>query len=80
MGNFILMGYSCTLLSNLVRIDYEKTIESYDDVDKSGLKFLLVIADGMEEWISAHPKLRRMEGKFLRHTYEEYGAAWYEER
>ena len=80
MGNFILMGYSCTLLSNLVRIDYEKTIESYDDVNKSGLKFLLVIADGMEEWISAHPKLRRMEGRFLRHTYEEYGAAWYEER
>ena len=81
MGNFILKGYSSTLLSNLVRIDYEKTIESYDDADKSGLKFLVPIFEGfLEEFISGNPYLSRMVGKFLRYPFEDFGSPWYEER
>ena len=82
MGNFILMGYSSTLLSNLVRIEYENTIESYDDVEKSGLKFLIPMFDGFEGFIETHPYLSKMSGgdNFIFHSYEEVGGPWYDER
>ena len=41
MGNFLTMGYKSTLLSTLVKIRYEKSIETLVDLDTSGLPLLI---------------------------------------
>ena len=79
MGDFILLGYKGTLLSNLVQTRYENSIESYDDVEKAGLKFLVPKFRGSEEWIEAHPHLSRMEmaGNLIRYPLEQAGSEWW---
>ena len=37
LGNILTLGYKATLLSSLIPIRYEHTIDSMDDLDKSGL-------------------------------------------
>ena len=37
LGNILTLGYKTTLLSSLIPIRYEDTIDSMDDLDKSGL-------------------------------------------
>ena len=81
MGNFILLGYKGTLLSNLIRVRYEPPIESYDDVLKSGLKFLLGEFPGSEEWIDAHPYVSQMANNLIRFSVwdSDRSLDWYTE-
>ena len=48
LGNFLLMGYSGTLLTSLVKIRYEDAIDTLYDLEKSGLPFLLPGGIGLE--------------------------------
>ena len=80
MGNFILVGYKGTLLSNLVKIEYESTINSYDDLDKSGLKYLFYDCGYCADFINAHTQLNVMINKILWHAPRDLGSDWYEER
>ena len=41
MGTFLTLGYKSTLLSSLIKIRYEPTIDGLHDLDKSGLPLLL---------------------------------------
>ena len=79
MGNFILLGYKGTLLSNLIRIQYERPIESYDDAVKSGLKFLLHEFSGSEEWIDAHPYISQMANNLIRFPIWQAVSEWFTE-
>ena len=40
-GNVLSLGYKSTLLSTLIAIRYEKTIETVQDLDNSGLPYLV---------------------------------------
>ena len=81
MGDFILLGYKGTLLSNLVKIQYENSIESYDDVEKAGLKFLVHEFLGSEEWIEAHPYLSRMRmsDNLIQYPLRQAGSEWWKQ-
>ena len=80
MGHFILLGYKGTLLSNLVQIRYEDSIESYDDAEESGLKWLLPEFEGAAELFAAHPFWSRMTHKIIMHPVSEAGSEWIEQR
>ena len=82
MGDFILLGYKGTLLSNLLQIRYENTIESFDDVVKSGLKILLHEFDGSEEMIEAHPYISQMRiaDNIIRYPLWQAGWGWWLQR
>ena len=41
LGSILTMGYKCTLLSNLIPIQYEETIDTLQDLDQSGLSLLI---------------------------------------
>ena len=41
LGNILTMGYKCTLLSTLIPIRYENTIDTLSDLDKSGLSLFI---------------------------------------
>ena len=41
LGNIFTMGYKCTLLSNLIPIRYESTIDTLLDLEQSGLPLLI---------------------------------------
>ena len=49
-GSILLMGYKCVLLSNLVPIRYEQTIDNLYDLDKSELRFVVanILLDAIE--------------------------------
>ena len=40
-GNVLTMGYKSTLLSTLIPIRYEQLIDTIDDLDQSGLPFMI---------------------------------------
>ena len=50
-GSVLLMGYKCVLLSNLVPIRYEQTIDNLYDLDKSELR--LVVSDSLHDAIES---------------------------
>ena len=40
LGNILTLGYKTTLLSSLIPIRYDDTIDTMDDLDKSGLPLI----------------------------------------
>ena len=62
LGNVLFMAYKSTLLSTLIPIRYEKTLETLDDLDKSGLG-LLIAGGTVAQWLAAsdpRPSMRRI--------------------
>ena len=49
-------GYKSTLLSTLITIRYEKPINTLDDLDRSGLPFLLVRWSASQITIANDPR------------------------
>ena len=56
MGNILTLGYKTTLLSSLVTIRYEDTIDNIYDIDKSGLPLLLVESGYEVNFIREDPR------------------------
>ena len=65
MGNILTLGYKTTLLSSLIPIRYEDTIDNIYDVDKSGLPLLMVESTSMVDFIRKDPR-KVMEHLFKR--------------
>ena len=80
MGNFILMGYKGTLLSNLVKIRYEDTLETRADLIRSGKKILQFEFPGSDAWAAMDPFFSQMAGKIIWYPPSEEGSEWFEER
>ena len=52
LGNVLSMAYKSTLLSTLIPIRYEKTLDTIEDLDKSGLG-LLIAGGTVLQWLAA---------------------------
>ena len=62
LGNVLSMAYKSTLLSTLIPIRYEKTLDTIGDLDKSGLG-LLIAGGTVLQWLAAsdpRPPMRRI--------------------
>ena len=65
LGNVLSMAYKSTLLSTLIPIRYEKTLDTIDDLDKSGLGLLIPGGTALE-WLAAsdpRPAMRRINAR-----------------
>ena len=65
LGNVLSMAYKSTLLSTLIPIRYEKTLDTIDDLDKSGLG-LMIPGGNVMEWLLAtdpRPAMRRINAR-----------------
>ena len=56
MGNILTLGYKTTLLSFLIPIRYEDTIDNIYDLDKSGLPLLLPKGTFLIDYIEKDPR------------------------
>ena len=56
MGNILTLGYKTTLLSSLVPIRYEDTIDNIYDVDKSGLPVLILESTTVVDFLRENPR------------------------
>ena len=56
LGNILTLGYKTTLLSSLIPIRYEDTIESFDDVDKSGLPLIIPRGGSIHDHLANDPR------------------------
>ena len=66
------MAYKTTLLSSLIPIRYEDTINSINDLDNSGLPLLLPKGGANEDIFSSdqRPIMRRIFNKVIFYNYE----------
>ena len=65
MGNILTLGYKTTLLSSLIPIRYEDTINTIYDIDKSGLPLLMIESTTVVDFIRTDPR-KVMEHLFKR--------------
>ena len=56
MGNILTLGYKTTLLSSLIPIRYEDTINTIYDIDKSGLPLLMLESTTDVDFIREDPR------------------------
>ena len=56
LGNFLTLGYKTLLLSSLVPIRYEDTIDNIFEVDKSGLPVILLESSSLVDYIAKDPR------------------------
>ena len=56
LGHFLVMGYKTTLLSTLIQIQYESTIDTLDDMAKSGLPLLIPSHTALHKLIACDPR------------------------
>ena len=58
LGNILTLGYKTTLLSSLIPIRYEDTIDSMTDLDKSGLPLIMAKGSTVYNFIASdHRKM-----------------------
>ena len=64
LGGLLSWAYLSTLLATLVVIKYEKTVDTIDDMDKSGLPFLIPEATAPHRLVATDPRpaMRRIWG------------------
>ena len=55
LGNVLTLGYKTTLLSSLIPINYEDSIDNFLDLDKSGLPLLMPKGINVVEYIRTAP-------------------------
>ena len=65
-GNVLTMGYKSTLLSTLIPIRYEKQIDTIQDMDESGLPFLIP-GGTVLQWLGATDPRPAMQSIMKRH-------------
>ena len=56
LGNVLTLAYKATLLSSLIPIRYDDTIDSIADLDKSGLPMILVKGTFLTKYLSEDPR------------------------
>ena len=56
LGNILTIGYKAPLLSCLIRIQYEDTIDNISDLDTSGLSLLLAKSTTMVDYVKKDPR------------------------
>ena len=56
LGSILTMAYKSTLLSSLIPIRYEATIDTLDDMDKSGLPLLIIQQTTFHKLIASDPR------------------------
>ena len=56
LGNILTLGYKTTLLSSLIPIRYEDTIESLEDLDKSELPLILPQGTSLYDHLASDPR------------------------
>ena len=56
LGNVLTLAYKANLLSSLIPIRYEDTIDSMRDLDKSGLPMILVKGTFLTKYFSEDPR------------------------
>ena len=56
LGNLLTLGYKTTLLSSLIPIRYEDTINNMNDLDTSGLPLILPKASSLIDHIRRDPR------------------------
>ena len=72
LGNILTMAYKSTLLSSLIPIRYENTINSINDLDNSGLPLLIPKGGANEDIFSSdqRPIMRRIFNRIIFYTYK----------
>ena len=55
-GHFLSLAYKSTLLSTLVTIRYEKTLDTIEDLDKSGLGLLIGVGTVLDWLVASDPR------------------------
>ena len=66
LGNVLSMAYKSTLLSTLIPIRYEKQIDTIQDLDQSGLPFLIPSGTVLQ-WLAGTDPRPPMQNIFKRH-------------
>ena len=56
LGHFLVMGYKTTLLSSLIQIRYGSTIDTLEDMAKSGLPLLIPSHTTLHKLIASDPR------------------------
>ena len=56
LGHFLVMGYKSLLLSTLIPIRYESTIDTLDEMVKSGLPFVIPSRTTFHKLIASDPR------------------------
>ena len=72
LGSFLTLGYKSTLLSSLIKIRYEVTIDSLHDLDKSGLPLLLPEGSDDIDIIRRDPRevMARLYNRIIEFPYQ----------
>ena len=67
VGNILTIAYKATLLSSLIPIRYETTIDNMIDLDNSGLPLVLAKGSTLDKHISSdqRPIMRRISDKTI---------------
>ena len=75
LGNLLTLGYKTTLLSSLIPINYEDSIDNFFDLDRSGLPLLMIKGTNVVEYIRRAPG-EMMSRIFKRRILSTYGGGY----
>ena len=56
LGNILTLGYKKSLLSSLIQIRYEDTIDSIHELDKSKIPLLLAKSTSLQDYVERDPR------------------------
>ena len=56
MGNILTLGYKKSLLSSLIQIRYEDTIDSIHELDRSEIPLLLAKSTSLQDYVERDPR------------------------
>ena len=71
LGNILTMGYKSTLLSTLIPVRYERTINTLYDLDQSGLPLAIPKATAIHHAIANDPRpiMQRIYNNSILYVY-----------
>ena len=71
LGNVLTMGYKCTLLSTLIPIRYESTIDTLSDLDQSGLPLVVHRSSAPHHAFANDPRqiMKRIYNRSILHDF-----------
>ena len=72
LGNVLTMAYKATLLSSLIPIRYETTIDNVIDLDNSGLPLVYAKASSFHKHIADDPRpiMRRISNRSIQYNVD----------
>ena len=82
MGTFLTLGYKSTLLSSLIKIRYEATIDSLHDLDKSGLPLIMAQGTAELDFLKRDPRemMTRIYNRRIEFPVQGGAPEWIKER